>query len=84
MDTTRIELELDTALLGRADAAGLDLAALLEGAIRQVTQTGFAEVGAAFVHGPSAASADSERPEAVADYNRRIREYGCFGDVWRG
>ena len=62
-------------MLARAEALGLDLASVLETAIRRLAPAdGVAEAGAPFEAG--------ESPEAIADYNRRIRERGCFGDTW--
>ncbi|MDO8297545.1 MAG: type II toxin-antitoxin system CcdA family antitoxin [Caulobacter sp.] len=76
MAKTSITLGIDSDLLARARALGLDLAEVLEIALgRPNPADGVEEAGAAFEHG--------ERPEAIADYNRRIRERGCFGDTWR-
>jgi post-segregation antitoxin (ccd killing protein) len=76
MARTSVTLGIDTDLLARARALGLDLAEVLEVALgRLAPADGVAEAGAAFDAGESA--------EAIADYNRRIRERGCFGDTWR-
>lgn len=76
MVKTYITLGIDTDLVARAQALGLDLAEVLQIALSQLAPVnGVAESGAAFD--------DGESPEAIADYNRRIRERGCFGDTWR-
>lgn len=76
MAKTPVTLQLDPLMLARAEALGLDLASVLETTIRQLAPAdGVAEAGPPFKAG--------ENPEAIADYNRRIRERGCFGDTWR-
>lgn len=76
MTKTVVTLLLDTDLLARARALGLDMAEVLEVAIRRLAPSdGVAEAGAAFEA--------EESPEAITDYNRHIRERGCFGDNWR-
>lgn len=76
MTKTSVTLGIDTDLLARALALGLDLAEVLEIALGRLAPVdGVAEAGTPFDAG--------ESPEAIADYNRRIRERGCFGDTWR-
>ena len=76
MIRTSITLGIDADLLARAQALGLDLAEVLQIALSQLAPVnGVAETGTAFDAG--------ESPEAIADYNHRIRERGCFGDTWR-
>lgn len=77
MTKAQVTLGIDADLLARAQALDLDLAEVLETAVGRLMPDGVAEAGATF-------DATGESPEAIADYNRRIRERGCFGDTWRG
>ena len=76
MAKVQVTLGIDADVLARAQALGLDLAEVLETAVGRFMPEGVAESGATF-------GATGESSEAIADYNRRIREKGCFGDTWR-
>lgn len=77
MTKAQVTLGIDADLLARARPLDLDLAEVIETAVRRLMPDGVAEAGATF-------DATGESPEAIAEYNRRIRERGCFGDTWRG
>lgn len=79
-----VALQLSESLIERAQALGLDLAFVLEAELdRLIRADGVAESGAVFEAKDTRRSDELEdSPEAVADYNRRIRENGCFGDIW--
>ena len=74
----KAELKIDRDLLSEAQAAGVKIEEVAEAAIR----------GALSKADPAAADARAakwaeENAEAIADYNRRIRERGLIGSEFR-
>jgi antitoxin CcdA len=75
MGKTELRIEIDAELLLNARQAGLDLTGLTEAAVREALRR----------TPPGRVQADErarqwteENAEAIADYNRRIRERGVF------
>ena len=76
MGKTELKIEIDADLLAEAQASGLTFEDLLKEGLR-ATQVRPAD-------GDSRARAwAEENAEAIADYNRRIRERGLIGDEFR-
>ncbi|HEX7887635.1 MAG TPA: type II toxin-antitoxin system CcdA family antitoxin [Phenylobacterium sp.] len=74
----KVELKIDAELLAQAHAAGVRAEDVAEEALR-------AAVKRADAAGAEARAAQwaEENAEAIADYNRRIRERGVFSDGFR-
>lgn len=74
----KVELKIDAELLAQAQAAGVRAEDVAEEALR-------AAVRKADTAGAEARAAQwaEENAEAIADYNRRIRERGVFSDGFR-
>ena len=75
MGKIELKIEIDADLLAKGQAAGLDMARTLEDGIRQATN---ADDGDA-----RARKWAEENAEAIADYNKRIRERGLLSDQFR-
>lgn len=87
MAKRRITVEIDAALIDRAQGAGLNLAQVVQAAIEDALSRGVSEQGSAFDE-PGAGEARArawsrENAEALQDYRRRIDERGVFGEEWR-
>lgn len=74
----KTELTIDPELLEQAAAVGLDVDLLVERTLRLALQK--ADPAGAEAR---AAKWAEENAEAIADYNRRIRERGVFSDGLR-
>lgn len=74
----KAELRIDADLLAQAQAAGVKADLIAEAAIRAAVAK--ADPAAADAH---AAKWAEENAEAIADYNRRIRERGLIGAEFR-
>lgn len=72
------ELKIDPELLAQARAAGVPVDDVVDRALRLALQK--ADPAAADAR---AAKWAEENAEAIADYNRRIRERGLIGDEFR-
>lgn len=75
MGKIELKIEIDADLLAKGQAAGIDMARTLENGIRQATNAGAGDA--------RAQKWAEENAEAIADYNRRIRERGLIGDEFR-
>lgn len=71
-------LRIDADLLAQAEAAGVKAGEVAEAAIRAAVSRADPDAAAA-----RAAKWAEENAEAIADYNRRIRERGVFSDEFR-
>lgn len=74
----KAELRIDAELLAQAEAAGVKADEVAETAIRAAVSRADPEAAVA-----RAAKWAEENAEAIADYNRRIRERGVFSDEFR-
>jgi antitoxin CcdA len=74
----KAELKIDAELLAQAEAAGVRADEVAEAAIRAAVSKADPAAAAA-----RAAKWAEENAEAIADYNRRIRERGVFSDGLR-
>jgi post-segregation antitoxin (ccd killing protein) len=72
---TRVELRLDRRLLEQAEAAGLDVPALVEGALREALRAGR--------HTPLTEAEREGVRQGIAWRNALIDEEGLFGQEWR-
>jgi antitoxin CcdA len=75
----KAELKVDAELLAQAQAAGVATEHVMESALRAALH---AKLGAAAADERARRWAE-ENAEAIADYNRRIRERGVFSDSLR-
>ena len=72
---TSVELKLDKSLLAKAQAAGLDVAALVEQALREELRAS-----------PRTALTDEERAavrKGIEWHEAFLAEHGSFADRWR-
>ena len=69
---------IDPELLAQAQAAGVEVEAVIDEALK----TALRRLDTAGAEARAAAWAE-ENAEAIADYNRRIRERGVFSDGFR-
>jgi antitoxin CcdA len=76
MGKTELKIEIDADLLAEARASGLTFEDLLKEGLR-AAQTHSADGDA------RARKWADENAEAIADYNRRIRDRGLIGDEFR-
>ena len=74
----KAELSIDADLLAQAEAVGIRADAIAEAAIRTAIAKADPEAAAS-----RAAMWAEENAEAIAEYNRRIRERGLIGDEFR-
>ena len=74
----KAELKIDADLLAQAEAAGVRADEVAEAAIRAAVSKADPAAAAA-----RAGQWAEENAEAIADYNRRIRERGVFSDGLR-
>lgn len=74
----KAELKIDADLLAQAQAAGVKADVVAEAAIRAAVAKADPEAADA-----RARQWAEENAEAIADYNRRIRERGVFSDGFR-
>lgn len=72
------EPKLDPELLAKAEAAGVSVDDVLNEALREAVRRADKAGGDA-----RAAKWAEENAEAIADYNRRVRERGVFSDGMR-
>ena len=78
MGKIELKIEIDSELMEHAAAVGLNVEALAERAVRLALQK--ADPAGAEAR---AAKWAEENAEAIADYNRRIRERGMIGAEFR-
>ena len=76
----KTELRIDADLLAQAQAAGVPTELVVERALREAL---LAASGRAAAADARAAKWAEENAEAIADYNRRIRERGLIGEEFR-
>lgn len=74
----KVVLKVDADLLAEAAAAGVSAEHVAEEAIRAAVR----KIGSVAADARAAKWAE-ENAEAIADYNRRIRERGTIGDEFR-
>jgi antitoxin CcdA len=75
MGKTELKIEIDADLMRDAEEAGLDMRDLTEAALRAALRRTPKGMAAADERARQWAE---ENAEAIADYNRRIRERGVF------
>jgi antitoxin CcdA len=75
MGKVELKIEVDAELLAQAQHAGVNVHHVIDRALRLATQ----KADPAGAEARAAKWAD-EHAEAIADYNRRIRERGVFSD----
>ena len=75
MGKTELRIELDAGLLSRAEAAGLDVAALAEAALRKALPRENAN--------ERSRQWAEENADAIRAHEQRIERYGVFGDDLR-
>lgn len=74
----KLEPKIDPDLLAQAQAAGVEVDSVIEAALRAALR----KADSAAADARAAAWAE-ENAEAIADYNRRIRERGLVGAEFR-
>ncbi|WP_304175522.1 type II toxin-antitoxin system CcdA family antitoxin [Phenylobacterium aquaticum] len=74
----KTELKIDADLLAQAEAAGVLTERVVERALREALLAASGPAAAAAAADARAAKWAEENAEAIADYNRRIRERGVF------
>ncbi|WP_304170971.1 type II toxin-antitoxin system CcdA family antitoxin [Phenylobacterium aquaticum] len=74
----KTELKIDADLLAQAEAAGVLTERVVERALREALLAASGPAATAAAADARAAKWAEENAEAIADYNRRIRERGVF------
>lgn len=77
MGKPELEFEVDPDLLRKARAAGVDIAAAVDAALREALAVSHADREA---RGRQWAA---DNADALRAYGERIEQEGCFGEAWR-
>lgn len=87
MAKRRITVEIDAALVERAQDAGLDLSQVVHAALTEALATGLSEQGASFEALPDGAGRArrwaEDNSEAIGEHNQRIADRGLIASEWR-